>query len=159
MLKLTGCLMVILSFTLLGLRKYNFMLKRCKMLENTRAITLLLSGKLRCMCMPLYECFKESGGIFKEAAEYIEKGLAPKDALKKAVADCAVLSGKYKDIFISFADGLDADSCEGQIANTELFYENITLGIEDARAELKTKGKLSVEGSVLMGTALVLLLV
>ena len=109
--------------------------------------------------MPLYECFKESGGIFKDAAEYIEKGLAPKDALKKAVSDCNVLTEKDKDMFISFANGFDADSCEGQIANTELFYENITLAIEDARRELKTKGKLSIEGSILMGTALVLLLI
>ncbi len=129
------------------------------MLEESRALTLLLLGKLRCMCMPLDRCFKESGGIFKEAAEYIEKGLAPKDALKKAVSDCAVLTVKDKDMFISFADGFDADSCEGQIANTELFYENITLAIEDARSELKTKGKLSVEGSILMGIALVLFLI
>ena len=109
--------------------------------------------------MPLYECFKESGGILKEASRYIEKGLAPKEALKKAALDCSVLTEKDKDIFISFADGFDADSCEGQIANTELFYENITLRIENAREELKTKGKLSIEGSILMGTALVLLLV
>ena len=109
--------------------------------------------------MPLHECFKESGGIFKDAAEYIEKGLAPKEALKKAVSDCAMLTDKDKDVFISFADGFDADSCDGQIANTELFYENITLRIEDARKEHKTKGKLSIEGSILMGTALVLLLI
>ena len=158
MLKFVGGLTVIISFALLGTRKYNLLLKRCKMLENTRSQTLLLLGKLRCLCMPLYECFKASGGIFKEAAEYIEKGLAPKDALKKAVSDCTALTEKDRDIFISFANGFDADSCEGQIANTELFYENITLRIEDARDELKTKGKLSIEGSILMGTALVLLL-
>lgn len=159
MLKFAGCLTIIASFSLLGIRKYNFLLKRCNMLESTRALTLLLLGKLRCMCMPLYECFKENGGIFKEASRYIEKGFAPKEALKKAVSDCGVLTEKDKDIFISFADGFDADSCEGQIANTELFYENIALRIEDARAELKTKGKLSIEGGILMGTALVLLLI
>ena len=134
------------------------MLKRCKKLEETRAFTLLLSGKLRCMCLPLYECFSESGGIFKDAAQYIEKGLAPKEALKKAAEECSVLTEKDKKMFSSFADGFDADSCEGQIANTELFYENIALGIEDAKEELKTKGKLSIEGSILMGAAIVLLL-
>lgn len=159
MLKITGALIIIISFALLGLRKYNLLLLRCKMLEETRALAVLLEGKLRCMCMPLDKCFKESGGIFKEAAQYIEKGLAPKEALKKAALSSNVLSDKNKDLFITFADGFDADSCSGQIANTELFCENIIIEIEDARRELKTKGKLSVEGSILMGTALVLLLI
>ena len=129
------------------------------MLEETRSLTLLLLSKLRCMYMPLHQCFEESGGIFNEVSEYIEKGLAPKDALKKAALECSFLTEKDKNVFISFADGFDADSIDGQISNTELFYENIALRIDDARGELKVKGKLSIEGSILTGTALVLLLI
>ena len=159
MFKIIGALIIIISFALLGIRKYNLLIERCKILEETRALAILFEGKLRCMCMPLHQCFYESGGIFKKAAAYIEKGLAPKEALKQAALEEKVLTDKDKDVFISFADGFDADSCEGQIANTTLFSENLALQIEEARTEAKTKGKLSVEGSVLMGTALVLLLI
>ena len=109
--------------------------------------------------MPLDECFNQSEGMFFVAAQYIEKGLAPKEAVEKACAENEWLLPSDKDVIMHFAKGLGASYCDGQISNAVLLEENINIQIENAKSDLKTKGKLCVQGSILTASAVILLLI
>lgn len=159
MVKLSGIVITIIAAAFLGIKKYFTLRERYNILSQIKHSALQMEGKLRCMCMPLDECFTESEGLFSVAARYIEKGLIPKDAVEKACSENEYLTQADKEVLMRFAKGLGAQDCDGQIANTLLLAENIGMQIDDARNDLKTKGTLSIKGSILTAVAVVLLLI
>lgn len=159
MVKLAGSVITIIAAAFLGIKKYFTLKERYNILLQIKYSALQMEGRLRCMCMPLDECFKQSEGIFSVAAHCIEKGLTPKDAVEKACSENEYLTQADKEVMMRFAKGLGAQDCDGQIANTLLLAENIGMQIDDARYDLKTKGALSIKGSILTAVAVVLLII
>ena len=159
MVKLTGIVITIIAAAFLGIKKYFSLRERYNTLSQIKLSAIQMEGKLRCMCMPLDECFTESEGVFSVAAQHIKKGLIPQKAIEKACGENEYLTQADKEVIMRFAKGLSAQDCDGQIANALLLAENIQMQIDDARYNLKTKGALSIKGSILGGAAIVLLLI
>ena len=69
MFKIIGAVIVIGAAGLIGMSKYS------RLYERKRNLSLILSGaerihnNLKCMCMPLYECFLAGGDFFRKAAD------------------------------------------------------------------------------------------
>ncbi len=139
--------------------KYNELSERKRVLSEIKAGAERIRNSLKCMCMPLYECFLGGGEFFEKAADLIYDGMLPSDAVKNTVLDIHCITKEERETLMRYADGLFAEDCEGQVRNTELFLSEIERCIESADAELNTKGKLFVKGSLLGATALVLILV
>ena len=159
MFKIIGAAVVIMAAGLIGMGKYNELYERKCILAEIKAGAERILSSLKCMCMPLYECFLGGGDFFKKAAELIADGMLPSDAVKNTVLDVRCITKEERETVMRFADGLCAEDCEGQVRNAELFLSEIERYIESADAELNTKGKLFVKGSLLGATALVLILV
>lgn len=150
---------MILAAGLMGIKKYAELYERKRILQTIRNGAEKIKNNLRCMCMPLYECFLNADDFFKEAGELIGKGEFPSEAVRNTVFMYHCLKKEDRDIIFRFADGLTAQDCSGQIANVELFLKEIEGSINNASAELNTKGTLFVKGSLLISAAMVLLLI
>ena len=158
MFKLIGGAIVMIAATLLGMAKYNELCERRKALADIHAGGVKILNALRCMCLPLYECFKEGGGFFSEAAQIMETGLLPGEAVREAAGKWHMLTKEDREIISRFSGGLSAQDCKGQISNTQLFLKELEGAIKDAQHQLETRGKLFVKGSILSAAAVVLLL-
>lgn len=159
MFKIMGALAVIIAAGFIGGRKYSELCERKRLLCSIRVGTEKIHNNLKCMCMPLYECFLCGGEFFEKAAKNISAGELPSEAVK-SVADTAIsLAAEDRECVYRFAEGLSANDCDGQIRNAELFTTELEKCIEKASAELDTKGKLFLKGSMLAATALVLILI
>lgn len=159
MFKLVGASVVILASGLIGIKKYNEFYERKRNLQMIRDGAEKIKNNLRCMCMPLYECFLSGGEFFEEAAQYINEGYLPKDAVENAALSENCLKKDDKEAVLRFARGLSADDCNGQIANAQLFINELDKNISEADKELSTKGALFVKGSLLTAAAVVLILI
>lgn len=159
MFKLLGGAVIILSFGLMGMKKYTEIYERKRILQNIQSGAEKIKNNLRCMCMPLYECFLFSGEFFENAGRNMENGLMPSEAVKDTAQSYHFLNKEDKEVIERFADGLSAQDCDGQIANIELFLKETEKLIEHASKELMTKGTIFLKGSLLGGAALVLLLI
>ena len=159
MFKLIGAMAVIIAAGFIGLRKYCELYERKRLLCIIRDGTEKIRGNLKCMCMPLYECFLHGGEFFENAAKAVCEGELPRIAVSISADRFHHLTSEDKECIRRFADGLCADDCDGQIRNTELFITELDRQIEKASSELETKGKLFVKGSFLAAAALVLILI
>ena len=159
MYKLLGAIFILLSSVLIGLSIRKTYAGRVKLLSEILYACDTMECKLRCMCLPLYECFSQSGGIFLRASELMKNNDAPTDALKTAVKENEILDSADKEVLFSFADGLHAEDCEGQIENLSMLRQMMARRCADAEKKLDTKGNLAVKGSVLAACAAVILLV
>ena len=159
MFKIIGGAAVILAAGFIGIRKYSELYERKRFLCIIRDGAEKIRNNLKCMCMPLYECFLRGGEFFEKAAHNISRGELPSEAVKAAVDGVYQLTEEDRECVRRFADGLSANDCEGQIRNTEIFIAELEQRIKKASAELETKGKLFVKGSFLAAAALVLILI
>lgn len=159
MFKIIGSVVVLLSATLLGMKKYNDFFERRKVLQGIRDGSVQVENALRCMCLPLDESFICGGQFFKSAAEKISEGMLPGAAVMETSRNICALSLDDLEIIERFATGLCAQDCKGQLANIKLFINELDSKIAHATNELNTRGKLYVKGSILTAAAIVLLLV
>ena len=159
MLKLMGSSIILLCSTYMGMEKYHCFHKRKRVLADIHNGSVNIRNNLRCMCMPLYECFLCAGDFFARAAENIRKGELPSVAVKNACETEHSLSKDDRDCIFRFADGLCAGDCAGQLSNIDLFISEIKRLSEKAEKELETKGKLFVKGSFLAAAAVILLMI
>lgn len=157
MLKIMGSSIVLLCATYVGMNKYHELYSRKKALTDICDGSIKICNDLRCMCMPLDESFRSSGKFFARAAEIIRKGQLPSEAVRAVCAKEYALKKEDKDCIYRFADGLCADDCQGQIANTQMFIAGMKERISDAEKELNVKGKLFIKGSFLAAAAIILL--
>lgn len=159
MFKIIGAMIIIIAAGIIGIGKYGEFYERKRLLCIIRDGAEKIRNNLKCMCMPLYECFLCGGEFFEKAAQNIAEGELPTDAVKTVAFRMERLTDEDRDCVYRFADGLSANDCEGQIRNTEFFLTELERRIEKASSELETKGKLFVKGSFLAATALVLILI
>lgn len=159
MFKIIGATVVILSAGLFGMKKYNEIFERKKVLQEIYDGCMQVSNSLRCMCLPLHESFLYGGSFFESAAEKIGGGMLPCEAVKDTAYSLHALTGEDLRIIERFAEGLLARDCTGQLSNIELFSESIKTEIKNAANELDSRGKLYVKGSILTAAAVVLLLI
>lgn len=159
MFKIIGSVIVLLSATLFGMKKYNDFFERKKTLLSLRDGAVQIENTLRCTCAPLHESFMSGGSFFKQAAEKISAGELPEQAVKNAAQKLHILKEEDLRITERFAKGLCAQDCKGQLANISLFIKNLDGQIKNASAELDTRGKLYVKGSILAAAAVVLLFI
>lgn len=151
--------MLFIAAVFAGAKKYYALRARCETLYSVRRSVKQTAENLKCMCLPLYECFERCDGIFNAAFKYMNEGLAPEDAVKKAADKSLFLKNDDKKLLFDFASGLNADNCESQIANAALLEKNIDMQIESAQHDFNTRGKLCLQGGVLLGAAAVLILI
>lgn len=159
MFKIIGSMVVLLSATLLGMKKYNDFFERRKILESIRDGSMQVENSLRCMCLPLHESFIGGGEFFKSAAKKISAGMLPEEAVRETAHNIHTLNSEDLQLIERFALGLCAQDCKGQLANIRLFINELDGKIAHATNELNTRGKLYVKGSILTAAAIVLLLV
>lgn len=159
MFKIMGSIVVLLSATLFGMKKYNDFFERRKILQSIRDGSVQVENTLRCMCAPLHESFRCGGEFFKAAADKISCGMLPGEAVREAARALHSLNSEDLRIIERFANGLCAQDCKGQIANIGLFIKSLDTEITHATNELNTRGKLYVKGSILTAAAVVLLLI
>ncbi len=159
MLKLFGALFIFIAIILVGTNEYTATCERKHTLKSILSSLRLMEGVLRYQCPPLEDCFRKSGGIFLNASKFIEKGLSPCDALKKTISEERFLLNEDKSALYRFANGLYIEDCDGQIANLKALSKEMALLCEDATESVKTKGKLYLRGSVLIGAAFFILLI
>ena len=157
MFKILGSIAVIVSAGMLGTGRYAKLRERKYALEAVRDGAQKIHNNLRCMCMPLYECFLDGGVFFNKAAFYMQQGLLPGDAVKKAGKEFCFSEDDYNSV-CRFSEGLMAADCEGQIRNTLYFIGELEKNIAKADKDMETKGKLFIKGSLLTATAVVIIL-
>ncbi len=157
MFKVIGSIAVIASMGFIGTGRYEKIKERKHVLETVRDGTQKITDNLRCMCMPLYECFLKGGVFYNRAASYMKMGLLPCEAVKKAAKDFSFSKEDYSCV-CRFSEGLVAADCEGQIRNAQHFIGELEKSIAKTEKELDTKGKLFIKGSFLMAAAIVLIL-
>ena len=159
MFKILGAVTVIFSSVLFGMKKYNDFFERKKILQELSDGCRHIESQLRCMCAPLCDCFGSGGEFFGKGADLIEGGMLPEEAVKAVAYQTSALNREDLRIIESFAEGLCAEDCAGQLSNLAVFEKRLNKQLENAQTELNVKGKLCVKGSILVAAALVLLLV
>lgn len=159
MFKFIGAIIVIGAAGLIGMSRYS------QLYERKRTLSLISDGaekihnNLKCMCMPLYECFLSGGEFFSKAAKKIADGASPGEAVREVAYTMSYLTQEDISIIERFSEGLSAHNCDGQMRNTELFIKELSRNIEKSAEDLETKGKLTVKGSILAAAAVVLVLI
>lgn len=159
MLKIIGSVVVILSATLFGMRKYNTFFERKKALTEILDGARKINSKLLALHAPLHEIFMDTTAFFEESARRIIEGYLPEEAVKNTALKTEALRREDLIIIERFASGLCASSCEGQLSNLSVFMAEIEEKLTEATSELNLKGKLCVKGSILTAAAIVLLLI
>lgn len=150
---------MIIAAGFIGIKKYGELYERKRILLIMRDGAEKIRNNLKCMCMPLYECFMHGGEFFEKAAKRISEGEHPSSAVRNSCERIGQLTEEDRMCVLRFADGLSANDCEGQVRNAELFITEMEIQAEKASYELETKGKLFVKGSLLVAAAIVLILI
>ena len=156
MFKVFGSASVIIAAMLMGIRKYNGFFERKRVLESIRDGSIRIEHIIRCMCAPLDESFMQGGEFYVFAAGKIRQGSSPCEAINESALEYRCLKEEDIHIIGTFAKGLGADDCEGQLSNIKLFINSLELSLSRATDELEKKGKLYIKGSILTAAAVVL---
>ncbi len=159
MLKIIGALTVLSGAVLMGITGYYRLSGRVRALCRVQSSANIIEMRLRCMCMPLDDCFADTDEIFSLASQLIKKGISPAEALLQSAEKHAFLQKEDIEIFKSYALGLNSDDCEGQLAGVKMFSARIENALKNAEKDLNTRGKLTLQGSILLGAAVVIILI
>ncbi len=159
MIKITGTLLMLTAFLIIGLKKRYALIGRLSILRASEAAAMTAYSRLKCMCMPLDECFSGSGGLFSDAADRMTDGEMPREAMHNAAIANRFLKSCDKAVFSDFADGLTLSDCAGQLSNLEMLRERLRPLTAEAADDAARLGKLCVEGFFLAGAAFALILI
>lgn len=159
MLKILGAVMVISASTLFGFFNERKLYKRVMVLNDIYSFSICIKSDFEYRAPFLYECFENRGLLFGNAANLMKQhDLLPKDALVQSAEELKELNDGDRESVFSFANNLSAENVESQIANISHFISLIEKKINDAEAELKTKGRLYKSAGILTGIGIVILL-
>ena len=158
MVKALGIAVILFSCAGVGVKMYLRLSLRIKTLSSAKAYMQKFENRLSSMCMPLDRCFDSDSCFLSYALQDIQQGILPAPAVRNAIARCTTLQSEDKEAFYTFASGLDAKDCDGQIANVRLLQSSIDALLANAQRELSSKGKLYIEGGALCGALIALLL-
>jgi stage III sporulation protein AB len=159
MVKILGMFAVLISSVITGLLMANNLSERIKALKDIYQCATHIKTELEYRAADICECFKRRGTLFSRAHSYIvNDGLLPSEALKKAAEEQELLNKNDKEIIFQFAENLNKEDVDGQIANTALFLENIKARIKDAEGEYLMKNRLYKSGGAIVGIGLIILL-
>lgn len=143
----------------MGMGKYSNFYERRRLLQSIYDGSIKIKETIRCMCAPLHESFLWGGEFFCLASRKIGEGLLPEEAVNESAREFPSLTAEDRRLISRFAHGLGATDCKGQLSNLELFTNDMEKALAVATAELNTRGKLYVKGSILTAAAVVLLLI
>ena len=158
MLKIMGAVILFLASVMIGAQKYSELCERRHLLSGAMSGIKSIEGRIKCCYAPLDECFRQAGGIFYEASQYMDKGVTPGEAVLEASKKRA-LTERDREAFALFANGLNAADREGQLSNAHLFEAQLVSRIAEAEEDIKTKGSLALKGSMLIGGAALILFI
>ena len=159
MLKIIGAISVICGALMWGMNKCMLLKKRICVLKQSQTAAWNADARIRCLHLPLDECFEGDNGILGDASQLIKEGYLPTDAVIKAAENNRYITERDREIFRGFASGLSAADCEGQLANIKLFCQRTAAAISDAEDDFNTRGKLIFQGSLLCGAAVVIVFI
>ena len=159
MVKILGMVAVLISSVLTGFLMAKNLSERIGELKDIYQCATHIKTELEYRAADICECFKRRGTLFSLAHSYIvNDGLLPSEALKKAAEEQELLNKNDKEIIFQFAENLNKEDVDGQIANTALFLENIKARIKDAEGEYLMKNRLYKSGGAVVGIGLIILL-
>lgn len=157
-IKLMGALAVVLSSAMAGMIMSRELGERTRLLREIRESAIYIKSDMQYRAPVFEECFRCRGRLFSAAAKYINEGMKPCMALKRAVEETERLRDEDREILFSYADGLDAEDVSGQMANLSLLISGLDKNIKEAEQEHGAKGRLYRSGGVLAGMAFVIIL-
>lgn len=149
MLKAAGAVMVMLASFLIGYMKRRELAAKAEELNRLKWEAGRIRAKINGCCLSLEDCFADSE-IFGFAAEKIRNGIPAAEA----VAQCKIKASGLE----LFAQGLEAETVEGQLNNIDTFIESLENDIAVAREELSKKGRMCVGLGILSGGAICIML-
>ena len=158
MIKILGAISVVAASFAIGFEMTKELSERIKFLKECEQYAVYIKSELLYRSPVFEECFRGRGRIFSNASKYIEKGLSPCEALKRAVNEARLLNSGDKEIFYAYAAGMSSEETGGQIANVSLLITRLEERIKEAESEKSVKGRLYRSGAVLAGCGLVILL-
>ena len=149
MLKAAGAVLTLSAGLCWGLYKRRELSQKLERLLLLRWEVGSLRSKICGLGMSLCDAFSGSA-FFSSAAE----------ALARGVPVCAAVRplGEGIEGFSLFAEGLTADTTEGQLQNIDIFLSGLEEEIRAAREDLYRRGRLFLGGGFLAGAALVIFL-
>lgn len=171
LLKIIGCMLVVVSTSYLGFlfsKKYADRPLQLKMLQG---MLHMFETEVYYLSSPIGEAFVKitrlnsgpAANIFRSAAEYIEsdEGLSAFEAWERAVRDNVgrtAFTEEDGDILISFGKSLGNSDMEGQLKNIRFFIAQLKLQEEKAEENRRKNEKLYKHLGVLAGLAIVIIL-
>ncbi len=159
MIKLLGMLSVFTASLVMGFILAKELGERTKALKEIYQSAIHIKSELEYRSADICDCFNRRGKLFKEAYKYIQsESLLPCEALKKATDEAMYLKDEDRAVINSYAENLNAEDLGGQIANVNLFLENLRLCIRDAEEEYHSKNRLYKSGGAIAGLGFIILL-
>lgn len=171
MLKLTGCVLILIAGIGFGVSNSFYMKKQLEQLISFQETLYWIAGETKHFHRPLPEVFallaKEKGGVYKKVFAMIEKRLLEcKYALGSEVWQKSFL--EYQKEFICTREEFDVllksgcflDAKEFKTQEKELTFYEMQIGrmIEKRQRELKEKQRIGMYASVLTGVFFMILL-
>ena len=159
MVKLLGMLSVLAAFVVMGFVMARELCARVKALKDIYQSAIHIKSELEYRGADICDCFNRRGKLFSQAYKYIkDNSLSPTEALKKAAGENAYLKIEDCAVIDAYADILNAEYIAGQIANVNLFLENMRLCIREAEEEYQSKNRLYKSGGAIAGLGVIILL-
>ena len=149
MLKAAGAVLTLSAGLFWGLYQRRELSLRLRRLLLLRWEVGSLRSKIFGLDMSLQDAFSGSS-FFLPAAEALSRGVPVCDAVRPL--------GEGIEGFSLFAEGLAADTAEGQLQNIDIFLSELEEEIRSAREDLYRRGRLYLGGGFLAGAALVIFL-
>lgn len=157
MIKLLGITAVFVASSVMGFIMAGELNERTKVLKEIYQSAVHIKSELEYRGADIKECFNRRGKLFKLAYKYLEEGLLPASALKKACREIKCINDEDRAVINTYADNLNAEDLGGQIANVKLLLENLRICIRSSEEEYKTKNRLYKSGGVITGLGIIIL--
>ena len=155
MLKITGCILVIASTTLLGFRKGADIEDTCRQLQYLQRLFYLLQSEIRYARTYLGEIFihlgKQSEGAYREwllsLGEEMEKRAGKtfeemwREEIKTYLTDLNIPSGELERL-LALGSQLGNMDTEMRVRTLDLYQEQLARSIEEMREGMKGKVRL-----------------
>ena len=159
MIKLMGMISVFMASSVMGFIMAKELNERTRCLKEIYDSAIHIKSELEYRGADVADCFRRRGRLFKIASIYIDEGILPADALKKACRDLNELNEADCLVINAYAENLYAEDIGGQIANVNLFLENLRGCIRNSEEEYHTKNRLYKAGGAIAGMGIIILLI
>ncbi|MBQ6794558.1 MAG: stage III sporulation protein AB [Clostridia bacterium] len=159
MIKLMGMISIFIASSVMGFIMAKELNERTLCLKEIYDSVIHIKSELEYRGADVADCFRRRGRLFKTASIYLDEGMLPADALKKACGDLKELNEADRSVINAYAENLYAEDIGGQIANVNLFLENLRGCIRNSEEEYHTKNRLYKAGGTIAGMGIIILLI